>query len=182
MNKGVSSSGDIPAEDRNISRRQFLSRAWWTVTGLLVAETTVGLIASLWPKLKAGSFGTKIKVATVEEAKAMPVGTVTYFSQQRFYLSRVESGFLAIYRKCPHLGCVVPWLADESSEDDLAAKGRFNCPCHGGVYDRYGVVHAGPPPRPMDLFPISIEGGELVVDTGTIIQRSAFDESQVTKV
>ncbi len=182
MNKSVSSSGDSPAEDRGITRRQFLSRAWWVATGILVVEVTGGLVASMWPKLKAGSFGTKISIASVEEARAMPVGTVTYFSEQRFYLSRVESGFLALYRKCTHVGCVVPWVADDPSEDDLVAKGRFNCPCHGGIFDRYCVVHAGPPPRPLDLFPIAIEGGELVVDTGTIIQRSRFDESQVTEV
>ncbi len=145
-------------------------------------EATGGLVFSLWPKLKSGSFGTKISIASVEEARAMPVGTVTYFLEQRFYLSRVDSGFLALYRKCTHVGCVVPWRTDDPSEDDLAAKGRFNCPCHGGIFDRYGVVHAGPPLRPLDTFPITVEKGELVVDTGTIIQRDGFDESQVTKV
>ncbi len=182
MAKNIFSSKDNQAEDKGVTRRQFLSRAWWAAAGLLSIEATGGFVASLWPRLKAGSFGTKVNVASVEEARAMPVGTVAYFPEQRFYLSRVESGFLAMYRKCPHVGCVVPWLADDPSEDDLAPKGRFNCPCHGGIYDRYGVVHAGPPPRPLDLFPISIEGGELIVDTGTIIQRSGFDESQVTKV
>ncbi len=58
----------------------------------------------------------------------------------------------------------------------------FNYPCHGSIFDRYGVVHAGPAPRLLDSFPISIEAGEVIVDTGTIIQRSGFDESQVTKV
>ncbi len=182
MDKNISSSKDNQAGDRGVTRRQFLSRAWWAAAGLLTIEATGGFVASLWPRLKAGSFGTKASVASVAEAQAMPVGTVTYFLEQRFYLSHVESGFLALYRKCPHVGCVVPWLADDPSEDNLAPKGRFNCPCHGGIYDRYGVVHAGPPPRPLDLFPISIEEGELVVDTGTIIQRSGFDESQVTRV
>ncbi len=182
MNKSISSSGDSPAEDKGITRRQFLSRAWWAAAGLLTIEAVGGFVISLWPKVKAGTFGSKISVASVEEARAMPVGTITYFSEQRFYLSRVESGFLALYRKCTHLGCVVPWLPDESSEDDLVTKGRFNCPCHGGIFDRYGVVHAGPPPRPLDIFPISIERGEIIVDTGTIIERSSFDESQVTKI
>lgn len=182
MNKSISSSGDSPAEDKGITRRQFLSRAWWAAAGLLTIEAVGGFVISLWPKVKAGTFGSKISVASVEEARAMPVGTITYFSEQRFYLSRVESGFLAIYRKCTHVGCVIPWLADDPSEDDLAAKGRFNCPCHGGIYDRYGLVHSGPPPRPLDLFPITVKDGEVIVDTGTIIQRSGFDESQVAKI
>ncbi len=182
MDKNKLSSGDSPAEDRGVTRRQFLNRAWWAAAVILSIEAAGGLVASMWPKLKAGSFGTKISVASTEEARAMPVGTVAYFSEQRFYLSRVESGFLALSRKCTHLGCVVPWLADESSEDNLAAKGRFNCPCHAAIFDRHGVVHAGPAPRPLDLFPITVEGGELVVDTGTIIQRSEFDESQVIEI
>lgn len=178
----MANSGDNSAENKAITRRQFLSRAWWAAAGLLVIETTGGLVASLWPKLKAGSFGSKVRVASVEEARAMPVGAVAYFPEQRFYLSRVESGFLALYRRCSHLGCVVPWRADDPSEDALAPKGRFNCPCHGGIFDRYGVVHSGPPPRPLDLFPITIDKGEVIVDTGTIISRSVFDESQVTKI
>lgn len=182
MDKELCSSGNCPAEDRGITRRQFLGRAWWAVAGLLVIETVGGFVASLSPKVKAGSFGSKVSVASVEEVKAMPVGTVLSFNEQRFYLSRVESGFLALYRKCTHVGCVVPWVADDPSEDDLAARGRFNCPCHGGIFDRYGVVRAGPPPRPLDLFLITIEGGEVIVDTGTTIERAGFDESQVTKV
>ena len=182
MDKNISFPGEKPPEDRGVTRRQFISRAWWAAAGLLSIEVGGGLVASLWPRFKAGSFGTKISVASVEEARAMPVGTVTYFLEQRFYLSRVKSGFLALYRKCTHVGCVVPWRIDDPSEDDLAAKGRFNCPCHGGIFDRYGVVKAGPPARPLDIFPITIEKGELVVDTGTIIERPGFDESQVTEV
>ncbi len=182
MDKDLCSSGNCPAEEKGVTRRQFLSRAWWAAAGIMGIEATGGLVAFLWPKLKAGSFGSKISIASMEEVKAMPVGTVAYFRAERCYLSHVESGFLALYRKCTHVGCVVPWIADDPSEDDLAEKGRFNCPCHGAIFDRYGVVHAGPAPRPLDLFPITIEGGEVIVDTGTIIQRSGFDESQVTKV
>ncbi|MEE8413260.1 MAG: ubiquinol-cytochrome c reductase iron-sulfur subunit [Dehalococcoidales bacterium] len=179
MEEGSSLS---PGENKDLSRRQFLSRAWWAAGGLLIVEVSGGLLASLWPRLKEGSFGTKVKVASVEEVKAMPVGTIAYFPEQRFYLSHVDSGFLALYRKCSHLGCVVPWLASDPSEDGLAAKGRFNCPCHGGIFDRYGLVHSGPPPRPLDLFPIIIKDGEVIVDTGTIIERSGFKESQVTVI
>lgn len=182
MDKELSSSGNSPEEERRIARRQFLCRAWWAAAALVGIEVVGGLVVSLIPKLKAGSFGTKVSLVSVEEVRAMPVGTVTSFPDQQLYLSRVESGVLALYRKCTHVGCVVPWQAGDPSEDSLAAKGRFNCPCHSGVFDRYGVVHAGPPPRPLDIFPIVIERGRVVVDTGTIISRSGFDKSQVMKV
>ncbi|MAE10360.1 MAG: ubiquinol-cytochrome c reductase iron-sulfur subunit [Dehalococcoidales bacterium] len=178
----MTSSGKNPKENKGMNRRQFLSLAWWAAGGLILAESTGGLVASLWPKLKEGSFGTKVKVASVEEVLAMPVGTITSFPEQRFFLSRVDSGFLALYRRCTHLGCVLPWRADDPTEDDLSETGRFNCPCHGGIFDRYGVVQSGPPPRPMDIFPISVVDGEVIVDTGTILTRTTFEESQVTEI
>lgn len=182
MDKDSCSSGNCPEENKGLSRRRFLGRAWWAVAGLVGIEAAGGVVASLWPKLKTGSFGSKLAVASVEEVKAMPVGTIAYFREARLYLSHVDSGIIALYRKCTHVGCVVPWLPDDPSEDDLGDKGRFNCPCHGAIYDRFGLVHAGPAPRPLDLFPISIEDGDVIVDTGTIISRSGFDESQVTKI
>ncbi|MEW6034147.1 MAG: Rieske 2Fe-2S domain-containing protein [Chloroflexota bacterium] len=139
-------------------------------------------MASLWPRINPGSFGSKVNIGSVEEVRAIPAGTVVSFNEARFYLSRVESGFLALYRKCTHLGCVVPWEPDDPSEDALAQKGRFNCPCHGSIFDRYGLVHAGPAPRPMDIFPIAVEKGEVLVDTGTILKRSTYHESQATQV
>lgn len=155
---------------------------WWAATGILVLELAASLVASLWPKPRPGAFGAKFKVGSVSEIKALPVGTLTYNEGGRFYLSRVESGVLALYRKCTHLGCVVPWLPGENSEDRLASKGRFNCPCHGSIFNRFGEVRGGPAPRPLDIFKITLEGNQVVVDTGSIIVRGAFDESQITKL
>ncbi len=167
------------AQQRRISRRDFLRYAWWAAAGLVLAEGGIAIVASLWPQTKAGSFGSKIVAGSVDE---FPVGSVTYVESGRFYVSRLESGILALYRKCTHLGCVVPWQDREPSEDDIAARGRFNCPCHSSIFDRHGLVRGGPAPRPLDIFPVTIEGGKVVVDTGTVRQRSTFDESQVTKV
>lgn len=149
---------------------------------MLGLQATAGLGVSLWPRKAEGSFGSKVSIATVAEISAMPVGTVAYYREQRLYLSRVDGGILALYRKCTHLGCVVPWAPGDPSEDEISREGRFNCPCHSGIYDRFGVVHAGPPPRPLDVFPITIEEGNIVVDTGVIIKRSKFETSQLTQV
>jgi hypothetical protein len=39
----------------------------------------------------------------------------------------------------------------------------------------------GPAPRPLDLFPITIVDGEVIVDTGHPILREKFEPSQETK-
>ena len=83
-----------------------------------------------------------------------------------------DGGFLALYRKCTHLGCTVPWVADRE---------RFACPCHASVFDVRGDVLSPPAPRPLDLFPVRIENGIVKVDTRTPQRREAFDPSQVVR-
>ena len=101
------------------------------------------------------------------------VGTVTAFPAGKFYLSRIEDGgFLALSRRCTHLGCTVPWVAEE---------GRFICPCHASSFDLRGEVLSPPAPRALDLHPVRIENGVVKVDTATTVTRLAFAPSQVTR-
>jgi cytochrome b6-f complex iron-sulfur subunit len=100
-------------------------------------------------------------------------GSVTAFPVGRFYLSRTsDGGFLALSRRCTHLGCTVPWVGEE---------GRFVCPCHASSFDINGEVLSPPAPRALDLHPVRIENGVVKVDTGTTVTRSAFSPSQVTR-
>jgi len=100
-------------------------------------------------------------------------GSVTAFGDGRFYLARLEDGgFLAVHRKCTHLGCSVPWIADEQ---------RFACPCHASAFDIHGDVINAPAPRPLDLFPVTIENGIVKVDTGRLIRRKTFEPSQAVR-
>ncbi len=120
----------------------------------------------------AGSFDQRdghhhvIDTGTVDE---YPPGSVTHIPNGRFYLSRLEDGgFLAIYQRCTHLGCNVPW-------DQV--QGKFICPCHNSQFTAKGDVLNPPAPRPMDLFPITIEGNQILVDTGVTIGRDRIEES-----
>jgi len=65
----------------------------------------------------------------------------------------------------------VPW-----SEKDR----KFPCPCHGSAFDMTGQVLSPPAPRALDLFPVSIEGGVVRVDTRKKVRRERFESSQVT--
>ena len=99
-------------------------------------------------------------------------GTVTAFPAGRFYLARLEDGgFLALDRTCTHLGCTVPWVADE---------GRFACPCHASTFAITGQVLGPPATRPLDFYPVRIENGIVKVDVRRPRRRSAFEPSQVT--
>ena len=169
-------------DGKKLTRRDFLGLIWWGGAGIIAMEGTAAIFASLWPRVKPGAFGAKFRIDVNELPKNVGDVDVSYLSTGKFFLIRTETGILSVYRKCTHLGCVVPWRANEQSEDKLSAKGRFNCPCHASIFDRHGLVKGGPAPRPLDLFKATVERNELVVDTGVIIQRVAFDESQVTKI
>ncbi|GAB4450877.1 MAG: Rieske (2Fe-2S) protein [Anaerolineae bacterium] len=150
------------------SRRDFLKMAWAGLGALVAAEAGVMAVAFSLPRIAEGEFGSLVTAGAVDD---FPPNTVTPFNQGRFYLSRLEDGgFLALYRKCTHLGCTVPWEQGQH---------QFICPCHASAFDAKGDVLNPPAPRALDLFPVIIEDGMVKVDTGTVIQRDKFDASQV---
>ncbi|MHB8575061.1 MAG: QcrA and Rieske domain-containing protein [Dehalococcoidia bacterium] len=77
-----------------------------------------------------------------------------------------KGGLIALYQKCPHLGCTVPWRPEFDFE---GVKSWFRCPCHGSTYTRGGVRVFGPAPRSMDTFDLTINAdGSLTLNTGKI--------------
>ena len=98
--------------------------------------------------------------------------TTYLFTSGHFFLRRFEDGgFLAMSVKCTHLGCVV---------NNNLETGGFQCPCHRSQFDKYGEVLAAPATRPLDIFPIKIENGELWIDTHQAVKRKSFNKSQLT--
>ncbi len=152
----------------NITRRDFFKTTWTVVGGLALMEVGGISLAYLQPRLAKGEFGGLITAGKLED---FPPGSVTHISNGRFYLSRLQDGgFLALYQRCTHLGCNVPW--EQSA-------GEFVCPCHSSRFSPEGEVLNAPAPRPLDLFAVTIEDGAVKVDTSTPLTRQAFDPSQV---
>ncbi|HUF07627.1 MAG TPA: Rieske 2Fe-2S domain-containing protein [Candidatus Binatia bacterium] len=75
-----------------------------------------------------------------------------------------ERSVLALWRKCPHLGCQVPQLCEASQ--------WFECLCHGSKYTVLGEKRDGPAPRGMDRFEVSVADGVYVVNTREVISGS----------
>jgi cytochrome b6-f complex iron-sulfur subunit len=172
---GVAPNAPVAGAGRGIIPRRLILR--WGLWGMILAflgQISIAFVAFFWPK-RVGAFGSELTAATVDELK---VGDVKRVNEGKFYLSRVPEGFLALWWKCPHLGCTVPWKPDDPAEDSIAPKGRFNCPCHGSIYDRYGQIIRGPAPRPMDTFAVSIDGNKVKVKTGVGTQRVKADHQK----
>ena len=151
-----------------LSRRDFLKIAWAFFGGVVAVETAGVFLAYLQPRLAEGEFGSVITAGLVDD---FPTNSVTHIPNGRFYIVRIGDGeFLAVYHRCTHLGCTVPWDATTQ---------KFVCPCHNSQFDQQGTVQNPPAPRPLDLFALTIENGEVKVDTGNIIQRQTYDMAQV---
>ena len=146
--------------DKTVTRRDFLKIAWGAAGVLALAETGAVTLSFFAPRVVAGEFGGLIEAGAVDSFQP---GSVTPFTQGRFFLVRMpDGGFVALYRKCTHLGCAVPWNP---------AEGKFICPCHGSAFETDGQVINQPAPRPLDRFLVTIDNGIVPVDTGTPIQR-----------
>jgi nitrite reductase/ring-hydroxylating ferredoxin subunit len=137
------------------SRRDFLRGGWKLSGALLIGAAAYTGYEALRP-LASSAGGAKITVGTTS---SFATGTSTYVSAGRMYIVNANDYLFALSQKCPHLGCHVPYC--ESS-------GRFECPCHGSVYDLAGEYITGPSPRGMDRYEVTLEGENVVVNTGVL--------------
>jgi Rieske Fe-S protein len=67
---------------------------------------------------------------------------------------RTSESIRAFSLVCTHLGCIVEWREGER---------EFYCACHDGYFDQFGEVMAGPPPVPLEQFPVRVEDDRVIV-------------------
>jgi cytochrome b6-f complex iron-sulfur subunit len=90
-----------------------------------------------------------------------PRDSVTFLQEQQVYIVRTAQGFYAVSAVCTHLGCITQWKPEDNS---------IACPCHGSKFQSDGTKIAGPAPRPLPHFAISLTvDGELLVDKLQIV-------------
>ena len=170
------------AEAIGVSRRQFFNRATVTLMSASLGGFGAAVIGFLWTS-SSGGFGSKINVGNVDDVigqirankgflyfpearswiteypkESLSKGKDAYGHQGPVY-SGLESGLIALYQKCPHLGCRVP---------ECKSSQWFECPCHGSQFNRVGEKKGGPAARGMDRFGVSVTNGNVVIDTGTV--------------
>ncbi|MBW1852063.1 MAG: Rieske (2Fe-2S) protein [Deltaproteobacteria bacterium] len=153
------------------ARRSFLNKIWLGLGALALAEL-IGVVMMYFRTIKTRAESEEPeKILKAGPIEKFPINSVTAFIRGKFYLCRLEDGgFLAVSRKCTHLGCTIPWIDKEK---------RFACPCHASAFDIRGEVISPPAPRALDIYHLFIENNIVKVDTGKRIKRSRFRVDQV---
>lgn len=166
-----------------LGRRAFMRRMLGVGVGLLSLEFATGMVNVLWPNIRQG-LGAQFKLGTIDDILAaqplFATGRPFVFNPARIFLVNVPaatawaqgreesfpnpgaSDLIALWRKCPHLGCLVPLPCEEIT--------RYQCRCHKSTYNILGEkMKEGPAERGLDRFAVRVEAdGTIVVDTGQI--------------
>lgn len=181
-----------------LTRRNFFKWIFLAVVAGSGALGAGGFFSFFLPR-KVSAFGSKVGAGKVADfpkqtkqgsTVTTTLGTTARNRDGRFYMMHLldadgQTGrLMALYWKCVHLGCTVPWLpAEEFTYEGTKYVGMFKCPCHGSTYVPTGQIVAGPAPRPLDYMEIILDGDNVTVDTSKIKQRvKANAAEQATKV
>ncbi|HZM37494.1 MAG TPA: hypothetical protein VFB94_00195, partial [Acidimicrobiales bacterium] len=116
-------------ETLGVTRRQFFNRSIVATMAFSLSGFGAAVLAFLWPN-NSGGFGSKINVGKIPDiqAKIADGEGFAYYPEGRMWvteypsealdkakatysppeLTGMEAGLVALYQKCPHLGCRVP--------------------------------------------------------------------------
>lgn len=131
------------------SRRDFIQ---FGLAGVCAAWAGVFVQSRLFPSEQAVTEAKPVTIPLTD----LPVGSsqqIVYGGQSVMVL-RTQQSIKAFSLMCTHLGCTVEWRQDQK---------EFYCPCHDGRFDQFGEVVAGPPPVPLEQFPVRVVDDQVVV-------------------
>lgn len=152
-------------------RRNFLKLLTGGITaaiGAVAAIPGLGFLAHPLRKETVIGADEPLRVASTDEVapgKPMRVNVVGRTQDAWLRLDAVKLGACWLVRApagnvrafstvCPHLGCGTDW-------NDTTKK--FDCPCHGSVFDLDGRCISGPSPRGMDELEVVTDGEDIKV-------------------
>ena len=170
---------EVPTEEAGVSRRQFFNRALTASFGSFLGLFGLYSLAFLWPKL-TGGFGSDVDAGLVSDLRAQLAssdGSIVplFIPEARSYIvpapprlseqfegrDVAAEGMMALFQRCVHLGCRVPWCGPSQG---------FECPCHGSRYNAIGEYFGGPAPRNLDRFVVEVVGDRFIIKTGLPIE------------
>jgi cytochrome b6-f complex iron-sulfur subunit len=134
-------------------------RRW---VNLLLGSGVVASIASfLYPAIRyilpptiSESTSRFVVAAQASELKNNSGKIFKFGSKPALLVKTAEGQYRAFSAVCTHLNCTVQYRADLH---------EIWCACHNGLYDLEGRNVGGPPPRPLEVLEVHVQGEDVVV-------------------
>jgi cytochrome b6-f complex iron-sulfur subunit len=155
-------------------KRKLLSALGWGSLAIVCGAGAMSTLKFLYPRVLFEppayfniGFPDQFTLSPQVDSHGVSLVILKWKKSHRTWIVLGKDRMYAIFAKCTHLGCTPSWYEDDRT---------FKCPCHGSQFYSNGVNFAGPAPRPMDRFKISIaEDGQIVVDTGVLFTYKNFN-------
>ncbi len=138
---------------RSVSRRDFLDYLLGGSFLITILGIFLAIVRFIWPphRLVGIQYTDRLFVANLDDF--LPGTAIRkVFNGRGILIVRTNSGFTAVDIKCTHQRCNVRWDSQRRV---------FVCPCHGGLFDAYGNVISGPPPRPLKRVGVKVLGNSV---------------------
>ena len=141
-------------------REEFQPTRRW-INLLLGSGILASIAAFVYPAIRyiipppvSESTSRSVVAAKVGELKNNS-GKIFKFGSKPALLVRLADGtYRAFSAVCTHLNCTVQY------REDLH---EIWCACHNGTYDLEGRNVSGPPPRPLEMYEVHVQGEDVVV-------------------
>lgn len=157
--------GSNNLRERKMTRRDFSSTGVWLIAGVFSALLGLPIIGSLLSYIFLTDPEQWVRVCALSQIDTLrPTEFPVSFQiagisgntrdVRGVFVIRRGNEILAYTNVCTHMGCSVRWVDWRQG---------IMCPCHGGVYDRWGVLAGGPPAHSLPLYASKIQGDALYV-------------------
>jgi cytochrome b6-f complex iron-sulfur subunit len=129
-----------------ISRKRFLDTMMWAGGLSVVTAIAFPLLKFVNPPKRSSESGEWVDAGAATDIEVGGFTTIMHSTGIPLVLVRLgENDFVALEKKCPHLGCMVE-----------LAEGEMMCPCHGAKFTLQGTRIDGPSPRDLKRFQVEI--------------------------
>jgi Rieske Fe-S protein len=134
-------------------------RRW--INLLLGSGVVASIISFIYPAVRyiipppvAESASRFVVAAKVDELKNNSGKIFRFGSRPAMLVRLMDGSYRAFSAVCTHLSCTVQYRSDLR---------EIWCACHNGLYDLEGRNVSGPPPRPLEVYEVHVQGEDVVV-------------------
>lgn len=137
-----------------ITRRTFLNTLFGGWLLAFLGGSAYGLFRFAFPTLGKEPDFVVLKAADFANIPANSTKPFAWGGKLGLLLKKADGSTVAYKGVCTHMECNVVYKPEDK---------KFYCACHKGWFDENGKNIEGPPPKPLEVFDMQMEGEKLII-------------------